>query len=421
MSVACTTEAFLPAPHPMIPVRCTCGELFHADEQHVGRRLRCRCGSLVEIRAPEPAERPAASPLRAHRPPDARPPRAAWTPSRLAGWRPGRALERVLDFASLGYLGATLVACAMLWGLSDQWWPATLLLFFGRWVLLLPLVMLLPAALLARRRLVLPLVAALLVVLFPVMGLRTGLRLPARGVADAPRLRVVSFNTAALPNLGGYLDELLREWQADLVAFQECGDQLAAAVTEAQGWHGHAHGGLCLVSRYPIRSVAGMDRSALARIRETTEIGGSGHVLRYSIETPYGPVDLVNLHLETPRKGFDALAAGDLAGLRANTTLRGVESRLARQFASQATAPTLIAGDFNMPVESRIYQTSWGGLGNAFSVAGRGFGSTRQNGWIRVRIDHVLTGPEWWTESARVWRDEGSDHRPLVADLRLRR
>lgn len=33
----------------MITVRCTCGETYHADDQHVGRRIRCKCGNLLEI------------------------------------------------------------------------------------------------------------------------------------------------------------------------------------------------------------------------------------------------------------------------------------------------------------------------------------------------------------------------------------
>ncbi len=34
----------------MITVKCACGETYHADEQHVGRRIRCgKCGTLLEI------------------------------------------------------------------------------------------------------------------------------------------------------------------------------------------------------------------------------------------------------------------------------------------------------------------------------------------------------------------------------------
>lgn len=34
----------------MITIRCTCGETYHADEQHIGRRIRChRCGKVLEV------------------------------------------------------------------------------------------------------------------------------------------------------------------------------------------------------------------------------------------------------------------------------------------------------------------------------------------------------------------------------------
>lgn len=33
----------------MMTVKCTCGETYHAEEQHVGRRIRCQCGNVLEI------------------------------------------------------------------------------------------------------------------------------------------------------------------------------------------------------------------------------------------------------------------------------------------------------------------------------------------------------------------------------------
>jgi vancomycin resistance protein VanJ len=409
----------------LITVRCSCGEVFHADEQHAGRRLRCRCGKLVEIEIPTPAAAP--SPVAA--PASARPPTATRRRARTSGVRSllarwpaaGPRYRRPLEIASFAYLAVAILASALLWRFSDEWWPATLLLFAGRWVLLLPLALLAPAALLFQRRLLLPLLAALLLVLGPVMGLHTGLRIPPRGIGDAPRLRVVSFNSAETDAVADRLDELLATWRPDVVAFQECGPALARAVREVPGWHAREDRSLCILSRYPILAAAPMDREALEHIHQTTSIGGAGWVVRYALRTEHGVVDLVNLHLETPRKGIDALVSGDLATLRANTTLRAVESRLAREWVARSTRPTIVAGDFNMPVESRIFQRSWGDLDDAFSEAGRGFGWTRFNGWIRARIDHVLTTRHWWAESARVGADAGSDHRPLIVDLRLRR
>jgi endonuclease/exonuclease/phosphatase (EEP) superfamily protein YafD len=79
-----------------------------------------------------------------------------------------------------------------------------------------------------------------------------------------------------------------------------------------------------------------------------------------------------------------------------------------------------VAGDFNAPVESVIYQESWGDWTNAFSAAGWGFGRTRMSRWIRARIDHILSDDRWVVHRSWVGPDVGSDHRPLFAELRLR-
>ena len=49
---------------------------------------------------------------------------------------------------------------------------------------------------------------------------------------------------------------------------------------------------------------------------------------------------------------------------------------------------------------------------------GLGFGATKRTRWFGVRIDHVLAGPGWTTERAWIGPDLGSDHLPMVADLR---
>jgi endonuclease/exonuclease/phosphatase (EEP) superfamily protein YafD len=111
--------------------------------------------------------------------------------------------------------------------------------------------------------------------------------------------------------------------------------------------------------------------------------------------------------------------ARDVDQLRLNTTLRDVEATLARRWVDAGRAPTIVAGDFNTPVESRIFQEHWGDFADAFSRAGNGLGMTKYNGWIRIRIDHVLTDDAWRAARARVWTDVGSDHRAVIADLVL--
>src|SRR5690349_19121372 len=65
---------------------------------------------------------------------------------------------------------AVLAAWAALALAADRWWPATLLLFGPRWVLAVPLAVLVPAAAVCRRQALLPLLAAAVVLALPVLG-----------------------------------------------------------------------------------------------------------------------------------------------------------------------------------------------------------------------------------------------------------
>ena len=82
---------------------------------------------------------------------------------------------------------------------------------------------------------------------------------------------------------------------------------------------------------------------------------------------------------------------------------------------------TIIGGDFNMPVDSRIFKAYWSGYTDGFSAAGRGFGHTKFEtvGLVTygIRIDHVLTASDWQPAECWVGPDIGSDHRPLIVEL----
>jgi endonuclease/exonuclease/phosphatase (EEP) superfamily protein YafD len=394
-------------------VRCACGERFHGDTASVGRSVRCRCGRIVELR-----------PARIVQPPPRTPAAAGRRRSAVGVAARAPRLLGVLHILAWSYLAAIVAIALVMWGLGDRWWPATILLFMGRWVFLLPLAALVPAALALRPRLMLPLPLALgaLVALGPVMGGRVGwARLLAP--SDGMPLRVVTFNVDGGRLLAPAFPQLVQQWGPDVVLLQECGQELAAMTERMPGWHWHHVPDLCLLTRLPIVAAEVMDRGALERVHQDWEagIGGAGYVVRYTLRTPGGLINVTNLHLETPRKGFEGLMAGNVEQLRLNTRLRDIESTLARRWvdAGGGRTPTIVAGDFNTPVESRIFQEHWGDFADAFSRVGMGLGITKYNGWIRIRIDHVLTNDAWRPARVQGWPDVGSDHRALVADLRL--
>lgn len=304
---------------------------------------------------------------------------------------------------------------AVLWSFGDRWGPATVVLFGPRWLSVIPLVAVWGAVAAWNRAAWFPALLAAIVVLFPIMGLRTGWRAWLSLGSRAGDVRIVTFNAAGAGSLTPEAFTFLTAPDVDIVAIQECGN-LGEVFTRLPEWHGDTRGGACLLSRYPILEVKQMERDGLLTA------GGSGLVVRYSLAGPARPIHVTNLHLETPRQGFEALLAGRFAqGLRQLSTssqLRRIESDLARRWVDEAPDAAIVAGDFNTPVESTIYREHWGDLRNAFSYAGMGFGRTRDNGWIKVRIDHVVTTDAWRPIRAFVGPDLGSDHRAVVADLR---
>jgi endonuclease/exonuclease/phosphatase (EEP) superfamily protein YafD len=232
-------------------------------------------------------------------------------------------------------------------------------------------------------------------------------------------MRIVSFNARGGGGLVWSPSNLLADWQADVVAIQECGDDLARGLGQIPGWHVDAQSDLCLASRFVILGSRQMDREALVFA------GGAGRVVTYELDLGGGSSFLfTNLHLETPRAGFELIRAGRLGRgirlVREKSLLRSVELRQARFWTDGFAGPHIVAGDFNTPTESRSYREAWGEWQNAFSTAGTGFGGTRLNGWIRVRIDHILANDRWKVLDAWLEEDVGSDHLPIGALLRLR-
>jgi endonuclease/exonuclease/phosphatase (EEP) superfamily protein YafD len=229
----------------------------------------------------------------------------------------------------------------------------------------------------------------------------------------------MTLNAQGGTSLSVALTNLLFGSRLDVLAIQECGPELRQRVEALQDWHSDVHNWLCVVSRYPITTVSEMEREAFQKA------GGGAYVVTYRLEADPIPIHLTNLHLATPRAGLERIRVGELEEgipkLEEKSTLREIELRRAARWADEFPRPHIVLGDFNTPPESPIYRDAWGTWTNAFSVAGRGFGYTRMNGWIRARIDHILVDESLDVIRAWVGPDVGSDHKPMIATLRVRR
>lgn len=393
-------DASTRSPRRDVVVRCSGG----------GHKVRLAGGRRLWARARCPVCRAPVDPSRLHR--------LGRVAANLRLPATAHRLDRGLWGATLGYLGFAVAVAVLLWTLADRWWPATVLLYAPRWVFLLPLAPLAVGAWARDRALLLPWGVTLLVVLMPVMGFRTGWRTALVRADEARDMTVVTFNARGGGGLSVGPQELMLAWSADVAAFQECGQPLRDAIRGMAGWHVDVEGSLCLVSRFEILEAESMEREVIR------SAGGSGLVRSYLLRGDDAPFRLTNLHLDTPRAGLELIRSGRiLAGIRRleqKSLLRHAELTRARRFAEERSGPHVVAGDFNTPDESRAYRQAFGGWTNAFAVAGFGVGGTRLNGWIRARIDHVVVDDAWRVVDARPGEDVGSDHLPMVAELRPR-
>lgn len=292
---------------------------------------------------------------------------------------------------------------------------ATALLYGPRWLLLVPAVPLVAWTLLVNPRLMAPVALGTLIVLGPVMGGRTGWR-GWLGGGDAD-LRVVTFNLLGSGNpMIPQVPAALAALQPDVVVVQECVHDFVVAAQVLPGWQARQDGSLCLMTRFRVDSV---ERIETVRTRDQ---GSTGIGIRYWLDTALGTLTMVNLHLETPGKGLAPLRyGGSSSELSLNILLRDAGSSRARRWAigDGDGGDVVIGGDFNLVVEGAIYRRHWSGCTNAFNRVGRGFGYTRVLKRFSARIDHVLScGGGWQVVSAVVGPDLGSDHRPMVVDLR---
>ena len=297
----------------------------------------------------------------------------------------------------------------VIWMLLRSGDSATLttpMLYGPRWVWLFPPLVLLPLAFRHMWRL-LPLVLAVLVVVFPIMQLEINVK-PVAGTADR-HLTVVTFNADQMREFG-QLNQLLADVRADVLAIQEWSSENPP--DPLPGWTLRCVGSVCVASRHAIATPEALDRSMIG--------GYDAMAVRAVVTTSHGPVSFTSLHLETVREGLEAVMDGRrdaLSELRSNIIFRNLESRLIAGWIRKTDLPIVIGGDFNLPTDSAIFREHWTQFSDGFENAGLGFGYTKFTSWWGARIDHVLYDHTWRALRAEVGPDLGSDHRPMITTL----
>lgn len=308
-------------------------------------------------------------------------------------------------------LGVAII-CWILYHWGDEWWFATILLYGPRWIYLLPLTFLLPMALFWSRRLLIPLIAITILIVWQIMGFTVSL--PRKTDPDASILRVVTYNVQRWEVTAQEFSNLLETVQPDIVAVQECASPRSLKIQPP--WHVKASMNSIVVSRFPIT-----DAQVIKRGYET-----SG--LYCIIETPKGPIGFCCVDLLTPRRSLTHVLNPETVFNLDHVDIadqgigyRWIESEKLFKWLKGVGDEKIIAGDFNLTIDSNIYRMYWSNYQNAFEQTGFGFGYTKKTAInifrYRSRIDHILSTPQF--RPIRTWTgpDFGSDHLPLVAEL----
>lgn len=301
------------------------------------------------------------------------------------------------------------------WGVmfrgADVWWVSTAFIFAPRWLLAVPLVIAFPLTLALRPVWAPAYVVHAAIIVFPVMNYQLAKEAKLTGPHQA-QLRVIAYNVGGGDVFAEALVRMVKERDCDLVLLQECPPGLAAKVFEELDWFVQQHGLMSIASRYQLGDMEVLER------HYPNEHNAMAVACSLTIESKRYQV--INVHLPTPRPGLADLWNNGPDGIQSLQEVIAYRSEVSAKVAAKIDEfdeVILVGGDFNMPVESRIYARDWGEFHNAFSAVGTGFGYTKCTRWHGVRIDHVLCSTPWIPVRVDVGESLGGDHRPVFSEL----
>jgi len=321
--------------------------------------------------------------------------------------RPRRHWKRNAALAAMAwaYLAAVVAIWIVLWQAGNRWWLELVAMFAPRWVVGLPLLLLVPLAAKFRRRLLWILGAAAVVALFPVMGLCLPWSRLIESGTSAGTLRVLTCNIHGHALEAPRLAAVLSAENPDIVVLQEWNPQFASAVFAAPAWHIVTAQDFCLASRFAIHPAMAVPAVP---------------AVEYQVETPHGLLDVFNIHLASPHAALGATMHGvpnAASRLETNGVQREDEARRLHLILQSKNGPVLVAGDFNLPGDCEVFRDNFSNLADAFTTCGFGFGWTYYATWTTTRIDHILCSNQCDCRRCWVGPFVGSPHRPVIADI----
>jgi len=331
-----------------------------------------------------------------------------------------RSRRKWLVSSAFAYPLALAATFALFLLVGERHWLTAALLYVPRIAFGAPLLVLVPALWLTRRRLLWTQVVAFALLLFPLMGFV----LPGpRPRAHGQTLRVLSHNVDT-----GRLREdlLLREvdtLRPDIVLFQESWSPTLCTNPRRRFAHVECISEFVIASRFAI-----LERTTPEPV-EHLGARRTARFLRYLLESNLGKLAVYSMHPVSPRGAvrLPKSRAGELLSaariwtgrgeLLKNASLREKQAGAVAALCKREQAPVLIAGDTNLPGSSAALRRYFSDFRDGFSRAGWGFGYTFPAQHPFLRLDRMLVGPELDFAEFQVGCPDASDHLCVVADV----
>lgn len=327
-------------------------------------------------------------------------------PSTAIGAFRSRVVTGLVWLVTLAIALATALVSA-----ADRFWPGDMIAFF-RPQLALAILLIFCAALLLRRLTASAALAALLVVNALPLSI---IAVPTAASASTPNLRIVSANVLFDNSTTGRFGEVMAGLSPDIIVTQEARHAWPEVLESLPGypfvvgrevlkWNSNL-----VLSRYPMRA------SLVADMPPSGNWLGGGPALRVEVDVPgrAKPLVVYAIHSPTPRSQG--------AWEARNRYLDVLAERIA---AEPEGAQIVLAGDWNTPFWSPAYGRTLllSGLQaterSAWPPASRLFASF---GGVNVGtpIDRFAVSRGIGVADLFLGPDFGSDHLPVVADLKL--
>jgi endonuclease/exonuclease/phosphatase family metal-dependent hydrolase len=325
----------------------------------------------------------------------------------------------------LGYAATLTLLFVAMEFIGERLWPLAVLLYLPQRMFLLPLIILVPAALLVEVSLGTYVMLAWCVIIF----LWHVPFFPGIGGSPGPlTMKVITNNYGQ--NHGQSIQPFISAEDPDFTVLEDASGLGPAFQRGNPQRTVRAIGQFVLIGKTPVTSETLLDwpRWRGAPVAAIFDVRWQGE-----------DVALYAVHLPTPRGDFAKLAGiGLLKELAGRNERRSDDMsfagsmtarvQLARDFASvlaRERRPFVALGDFNMPSDGYVHHTIAAGLTDCFEQAGFGFGFTfpcdTSNpltlGGPWLRLDYILAGPGWHAWECRVEPARRSQHRAVVATL----